>query len=108
MPGTQAVRAILTIATDGAVNQPRMHIFELSIAQTQAFHYAGTKAFQYYVSLAHQAQENLTPCGRFKVQRHTTLVAISRKKVQAHARGSMWRHKTAIVTATWLFYFDNV
>src|SRR6266571_3887127 len=70
MPCTQAVWSILSIAADGAVDQPRIYPFELFIPKAQTIHDPWPEAFEHHIGLAHQAQENFMPCLRLMATKY--------------------------------------
>src|SRR5438876_12337774 len=92
MPGTQAVRSILSNAANGAVDQPRVYLFELLIPKVQTIHNSWPEAFEYHISLTHQAQEDFMPFLRLQVQGHTALIAVDGHEVQALTSRLLWRH----------------
>ena len=74
-----------TIAGAGAVDQPRVDLFQRLVTQAQLFHNARAEIFKDHVILFYQPVNDLLPFPGFQVHRDRPLVAVSQQKKHTDA-----------------------
>ena len=70
-----AVRAVLAVAGDRTVDEPRVQRRQTLAADPEARHDARPEALEHHVRVRRQPEEDLTPCLGLQVEGHAALVA---------------------------------
>ena len=78
-----AVRPVLPVAGDRAVDEPRVLLAQPLVADPQPLHHAGAEALQQHVGLAHEPQQDLAPRVGLQIDADRALVAVERQEQRA-------------------------
>ena len=78
-----AVRPVLPVAGDRAVDEPRVLLAQPLVADPQPLHHAGAEALEQHVGLAHEPQQHLAPRVGLQVDADRALVAVERQEQRA-------------------------
>ena len=76
----------MTEGGDGAIDQPRIDLQQILIAQAQSREGAGAEIFHQHISAGNQLAENLARFCLLQIKRHAALVRPLRQVIAAHAR----------------------
>ncbi len=78
--GAVAVRPVLAVAGDRAVDDPGVLLLEPLVADPEPVQHAGAEALEQHVGLAHEPQQHLAPRLRLEVDADRALVAVQREE----------------------------
>src|SRR5690606_32490039 len=83
VPDLVAVRAVLAVARDRAVDEARVARREGRVVDPEALRDAGPEALEHDVCAVDQAKKDLTPRLALEIQRHAALVASEERDADA-------------------------
>ncbi len=78
--GAVAHRAVLAVAADRAVDDPRVHRAHRLVADAEAVEHAGPEGLEHDVGAGDEPQQHLAPGGLLEVDPHRGLVAVQREE----------------------------
>jgi hypothetical protein len=85
VPRTTRLRAALSEARDGAVDEPGIVLPQAVVAETEPLHRAGPEVLEHHVRRLDQRPEDLLPFRRLQVQREALLVAVHGEEIRGLA-----------------------
>lgn len=108
--GTIGIGAILAKAGDRSINQARIQLFALFIAEAQTAHNTGTVVFQQYISALYQFAEQFFSVLCFEVDGNTALIAVQILEIHAQSTIFFQRARVAdeVAAGGQVFHLDNI
>ena len=83
VPGAIAVGAILAVAGDGAVDEPRIALAQALVADAQAVEHARPKRLEQHVGVLREAQQHLSALLGLQIDPDRALTAVQREEQRA-------------------------